>query len=548
MMPMKILLTGLLACTLLLAFGQAPSPTGQKAGEWILMTEPGSFRTDQLHARGLPVVRPLAEEAGAFLLAFSQSEEDAVHKALDALPGFLALQPNYYLESRSVTPNDPFFDSQWSLLRIQAPEAWAFTTGGQTALGDTIVVAVMDDGFDLEHPDLIDNLWVNRAELEGLPGVDDDMNGYPDDVQGWNFDDTTPILPIRSHGTSVLGILGASGDNGAGLTGINWHIRILPMSVRTIGDMIEAYAYVYQLRKRYNDTGGAEGVCIAAPNASLGFSKVFCTEFPALHDILDSLGQEGVLNAAATANGDWDVDEVGDIPTSCASEFLIAVTNADIRDEKIPTAAYGAAAIDLAAPGGDPLEGILTTDAPGAYKENFGGTSAACPHVAGAIALLHALPSEELARLIREQPAESARLIKEAILEGADSLQAFQGITLSGGRLNLYRSALYLHGAFQPIELDDPGQYADRRRMIRVYPNPLFSGEPIQIVYGSRNLEPVTVRLFNALGQQLQQISLGPEAFGSQFIELPTANLAAGTYWVVLENGISPIAEKVIIY
>ena len=542
---MKVLFACLLTISLLPVWGQPSVFPSQKEGEWILMTTPESGRPAIAPAI---LVRPLSEEAGAYLIHFPEAQQAAMSRQLSKLPGFLALQPNYYLSPRSIEPDDPYFESQWALSRIQAPEAWEFTTGGSTALGDPIVVAVMDDGFDLEHPDLVDNLWVNEIEQQGIPGLDDDGNGYIDDVQGWNFDSETNNLPIKSHGTAVLGILGASGNNGTGIAGINWNVKIIPMVVRTIGDMIEAYTYAYQFRKKHNETAGTEGALVVTTSASLGFNKVFCSEFPAMEAILDSLGQVGVLNVAATANGDWNVDEEGDIPTSCVSESVIAVTNADRNDEKFMQAAYGALSIDLGAPGGAPDQGTFTTAPPGAYDESFGGTSAACPHVAGGVALLYAMPSMAFAQQVRDNPAEAARVIKEAILEGADSLDAFQDITLSGGRLNLYQSALYLHGYLQSIGLPDPGQYSDRRRLIRVFPNPLSSGEPLHITYGSKELGPVTVRLFNALGQLLQEFTHTPAPFTDQQFTLPTANLAAGAYWVVLENGISPLSFKLIVF
>ncbi|MCB9283798.1 MAG: S8 family peptidase [Lewinellaceae bacterium] len=542
---MKILFTCLFALGTFWLWGQAGSTPLQKEGEWILMLSPG---TDVPALDPAIPVRPLSVEAGAYLLRFPRERKAAILEELSHLPGFLAIQPNFYLSPRSVEPNDPYFESQWNMTRIQAPEAWAFTTGGHTALGDPIVVAVMDDGFDLDHPDLSGNLWVNEAEMQGTPGLDDDMNGKTDDIQGWNFDSDSKNLPIKPHGTSVLGIIGASGNNGTGVAGVNWNVRILPMVVRTIGDMIEGYEYAWKFRKKYNETGGAQGAMVVATSASLGFDQVFCSEFPALNAILDSLGHAGVLSVAATANGDWNVDEVGDIPTSCASEFLIAVTNADLNDEKYQFAAFGAESIDLGAPGGSPDQGSFTTAPPGGYDESFGGTSAACPHVSGAVALLYSIPDTFFAQQVREDPVETARLIKKAILEGVDSLQAFQGITGSGGRLNLYRSILYLHGFYQPIPLSDPLQYTDRRRLIRVFPNPLPSGVPVQILYGSRDLAPVTVRLFNNLGQLVQQYTHTPVAFSDQLISLPTTNLEAGMYWVVLENGISPISFKILIF
>jgi subtilisin family serine protease len=542
---MKILLSLLTTCLAAALYAQAPGEAiPQKKGEWVLMGLPGTA----IHDPEITVLKTLSETAGAWLVSFPEERENAVRERLAQTPGFLSLQPNYYLQPRSVEPDDPYFIEQWNMERIQAPEAWTFTTGGQTALGEEIVVAVMDDGFDLDHPDLAQNLWVNEIELQGIAGQDDDMNGLIDDSYGWNFDNFSPNIPIRNHGTSVLGIIGAAGNNGAGVAGVNWNVKIMPITVRTIGHMIQCYEHVWKMRKKYNETGGTEGAFVVATNASLGFNQVFCSDFPAMEAILDSLGREGVLNVAATANGDWNVDQVGDIPTSCVSDYLIAVTNSSRFDEKLQEAAYGATSIDLAAPGGDPEDGVFTTRAPGDYAENFGGTSAACPHVAGAVALLHSIPSPEFALLARENPGEAALLVKEAILEGADSVFALQGLTLTGARLNLYRSALYLHGYFQPIPLPDPQQYADRRRLIRVFPNPAASGQPLQIAFGSRNLEPVTVRLFNALGQLLQQVEVEPQAFEDQIITLPTPNLMAGAYWLVMDNGISPITVRVLVF
>jgi len=496
----------------------------QKEGEWILMMEPGS---DIPVLEGATLIRTLSRGAGAFLIGVAAEAEDVLREQLKNERGFLALQPNYYLSPRGLEPDDPYFDSQWNLERIQATDAWTLSTGGTSALGDEIAVAVIDDGFDLEHPDLAGNILGDLA---------------------WNFDTGSPILPVKSHGTAVAGILGGVGNNGTGIAGVNWNVKIIPLVVRTIGHIIEAYDYALDLRKEYNESGGAEGAFVVATSASLGFDKLACTEYPVFNSMLDSLGKAGVLSVAATANGNWNVDEVGDIPTSCASDFLISVTNSDRGDRKYEEAAYGPVSIDLAAPGGSPEEGAYTLRPPGGYDQSFGGTSAACPHVSGAVALLYSMPSPEFAQMAHDQPMETALLVKEAILEGADSIFALQGITLTGSRLNLFRSALYLHGVFQPKDFVDPAQYTDRRRLIRVFPNPVFSGQQLEIVYGSRTLEPVTLRFFNSLGQVVMIYQADTQGFADQLITLPTANLAAGTYWVVLENGISPIAEKIIVY
>lgn len=140
---MKILLSLLAACLAVTLAAQAPGAAiPYKKGEWVLMGAPGAA----IHDPEITVLKTLSETAGAWLIAFPEERENAVRERLAQAPGFLSLQPNYYLQPRSVEPDDPYFIEQWNMERIQAPEAWAFTTGGQTALGEEIVVAVMDDG------------------------------------------------------------------------------------------------------------------------------------------------------------------------------------------------------------------------------------------------------------------------------------------------------------------------------------------------------------------------------------------------------------------
>ncbi|HMX40418.1 MAG TPA: S8 family serine peptidase [Saprospiraceae bacterium] len=341
-----------------------------------------------------------------------------------------------------VWPNDPLLPLQWHHARpagntgsdLDSEWAWATTTGGLSPAGDTIVVAVIDAGVDHLHPDLRRNLWHNWAEVPD-DGIDNDGNGYIDDARGWNVlknnDDIGGLS--AAHGTPLCGIIGAGGHNGTGTTGINWQVKIMFVATGgTIAELLEAYAYVLQARRRYNTSGGKEGAFVVAINNSFGTdfgqpaqAPLWCAQF-------DSLGAAGILSIAATANLPINVDLAGDLPTTCPSDYLISVTNLDSSDHKAAQAAWGAQHIDLGAYGQD----ILSTAALSSYGY-FKGTSFAAPMVAGAVALLYAAPCPVLAAVAHAQPAEAALWVKKQVLGSTLPSPSLQGITQSGGRLNL---------------------------------------------------------------------------------------------------------------
>ena len=142
-------------------------------------------------------------------------------------------QAEHYIQRRSLKPNDPLLTDQQYLDVIQMPLAWEQGLSGVNRYGDTLVVAVVDDGMDTSHPDLRENIWVNRKEIP-WNGKDDDNNGYTDDYWGWNGGDSTPIIfnsesIFYGHGTSVAGILGARGNNGIGISGVTWQVKMMPL-------------------------------------------------------------------------------------------------------------------------------------------------------------------------------------------------------------------------------------------------------------------------------------------------------------------------------
>ncbi|MEW5994070.1 MAG: S8 family serine peptidase, partial [Candidatus Zixiibacteriota bacterium] len=354
-------------------------------------------------------------------------------------------QFNHHVSLRSIYPNDPRFNEQWNMHNtgqtgglvdadIDGPEAWDGTIGGVTALGDEIVVAVIDAGFDLDHEDL--DFFKNTHEIPGN-GLDDDSNGYVDDYDGWNAFNSSGSIPSSSHGTHVTGIVGAIGNNAAGVVGVNWNIKVLPIAVfyAIESDVLEAYGYALEMRARYNETDGAGGAFIVATNSSFGVDYGRPVDFPIWCAMYDSLGAAGILSAAATANLDIDVDVEGDVPTACPSDFLLSVTNTTDEDAKHSAAAYGVTSIDLGAPG----TMILSTTARNSYGF-MTGTSMATPHAAGAVALMYAAACSSLVKQYRQEPDSVALIIKQYLMDGADPIASLQGITVSGGRLNVHNS------------------------------------------------------------------------------------------------------------
>ena len=359
-------------------------------------------------------------------------------------------QFNHYVKSRSTIPNDPQFNQQWQYVNtgqsggtsgadIDADLAWDVTTGGLTPQGDTIVVCIIDGGFEITHPDLAPNVWYNYAEIPSN-GIDDDNNGFIDDFRGWNTgqnnDDVTQG-DDPSHGTAVAGIVGAKGNNGTGVAGVNWDVKLMLISGGTgvESEVLEAYSYPLTARKKYNETNGQQGAFVVATNASWGIDGGQASSAPLWCAFYDSLGVHGILNAGATVNADSNVDVDGDLPTTCPSDYLIGVTNMDHNDQKVTQAGYGTTHVDIGAFG----EGTWTAAIGNSY-DGFGGTSGATPHVAGTIALLYSAPCSNFIALAKANPSAAALQIRQHILNGGDDNTSLQGITVTGKRLNVNNS------------------------------------------------------------------------------------------------------------
>ena len=349
--------------------------------------------------------------------------------------------------SERVVPNDTRFSEQWDKNNtgqsggtvdadIDAPEAWEISKGGVTALGDTIVVAIVDGGQQVTHTDL--DTWRNWGETAGN-GIDDDNNGYIDDINGWNASSNNGTIPANQHGTHCAGIAGAKGNNSLGVAGVNWKVKTMPIvyGSATETNVIKAYGYALKLRRLYNQTNGIKGAYIVSTNSSFGIDYGQPVNYPLWCAFYDTLGSAGILSAGAGPNLNINIDTQGDIPTTCPSKYLIAVTNTTRTDTRNTGAGYGQINMDLGAPGSS----ILSTIPTNTYG-TLTGTSMATPQVAGAIALLHSGAHSYYIQLMKTQPDSAAKLFKQYILSTVDTIPSMNGVTVSNGRLNINKLLL----------------------------------------------------------------------------------------------------------
>ena len=355
-----------------------------------------------------------------------------------------AVQFNHVVQERETVPNDPSLGQQWHHIQnadhdIDSDLAWDITTGGTTANGDRIVVAVLEGGgSNYNHVDLIDNHWVNAAEVPGN-GVDDDGNGFVDDYNGWNASSGTDAISAGGHGTSVSGMIGATGNNGNGGAGVNWDVDIMQIQMGglTESNVIAAYNYPYTMRNLYNTSNGTQGAFVVATNASWGIDGANPANYPVWCAYYDDLGAVGILNCGATANNNVNIDVVGDMPTGCGSDYMVAVTATNSSDVRT-FSGYGATTIDLGAPG----ENVFLPSGSTGYG-GTSGTSFASPCVAGGIALVYSAPCADLASNALLTPQATADAVRSYILNGVDQVPNLVGETVTGGRLNV-RNALDL--------------------------------------------------------------------------------------------------------
>jgi subtilisin family serine protease len=339
---------------------------------------------------------------------------------------------------------------------IDATQAWTISTGSKN-----VVVADLDTGIDLTHPDLENNIWTNEAEANGTPGLDNDGDGYIDDIHGWNFiANDNDVNDDNGHGTMTAGIIGAEGNNGIGIAGINWNVTIVPVKVLdangegTTATIIQGIEYITTLKNLWVSSGGKDGANITAANVSLGSNN-----FP--YDSIEArayqqAGNAGILIIAAAGNGTDDDGTPIDLDNS--SEFpgkyslnlsnVITVASVDNQGNLSLFSNYGAESVQVAAPGESITSTIPpdldTTDGNDDGYTTESGTSFAAPEVTGIIALMASI-----------EPNATAAQLKQALFSSVDPLPSLEPLTstttgkvTTGGEVNAYKALLAIQNLF----------------------------------------------------------------------------------------------------
>lgn len=336
-------------------------------------------------------------------------------------------EPNYR-RYPLIFPNDVDFVELWGLHNtgqmngtpdadIDAPEAWQITTGSSD-----VIVAVIDTGVDYDHEDLSNNIWTNDAELNGSPGVDDDGNGYVDDIYGFDaYSDDSDPMDGDNHGSHCAGTIGAEGNNGIGIAGVAWSVRIMALRFMNAdggwtSDAVECLEYAIMMKEDF-------GHNVRVVNASFGGAEYSRAEY----DAIQAAGDADILFVAAAGNDSQDNDVHAHYPSGYDLPNIMAVAATDRRDRLLYFDAplftgsnWGETTVDVAAPG----QAIFSCKRGDTYGY-MSGTSMAAPHVSGLAALI-----------LAANPGYSWDQVNLNILFTVDPLEDLDGLVLTGGRIN----------------------------------------------------------------------------------------------------------------
>jgi subtilisin family serine protease len=433
-----------------------------EAGEYILALSPGaklvSGRAGHGQVRALR--RALGQRGGSdlrveeylgrpglFLLDVPQARSyEQVLSSVQSLGGFQYIEPNFVF-TLEATPNDPLFSYEYGLdnsgatpmgastadADIDAVEAWDVTPGSAS-----VVVGVVDSGVDYTHPDLAANIWTNPFETAGN-GIDDDGNGYVDDVHGMNaLTGSGDPMDDNGHGTHAAGTIAAVGNNGVGVTGVAWNAQIMALKFLaadgsgSTADAIECLNYAASMRQK--------GVNIRLTSNSWGGGGYE----QALKAAVANTGAAGMLFVAAAGNGGDDGvgddnDAVASYPSNYDLPNVVSVAATDRNDALARFSNYGAATVDLAAPGVD-----IASTVPGATYGLMSGTSMATPHVSGVAALAWS-----------RKPGANPAEVRGALLGGVDKVPSLAGKVATGGRLNALGTLNALGNSLSGVAYND---------------------------------------------------------------------------------------------
>ncbi len=461
----KLLLIGLVISGVSVAL--AVGPKDQSKRNPRLESVPGEYVVQLKAPIGDMNIRSVSSLIGAPVVDRVQDDIVVVRKSHDGGPAaalkalsrnsaIARVEPNYIYRFNKV-PNDPGFGQLWGLknsgaldsagmrglgnVDVGAEKAWDITTGSKDVL-----VAVIDTGVDHTHPDLAPNIFVNQMEKNGLPGVDDDGNGYIDDIHGYDFvnGDGDP-MDDNGHGTHCAGTIGAAGDDGKGLVGVNWNVTIMGIKFLanegggTLANAIKSinYAVTMGVDVMNNSWGGG------------GYSEI-------LKETIRRAGRAGIVFVAAAGNDASDNDRRPSYPASYDVDNVVSVAAVDNRGDLAYFSNYGSKSVHVAAPG----HNILST-VPGG-TDTYSGTSMATPHVTGVVALMLAY-----------NPRMAYDEVKHRLISTSKPLSALKGRVASAGVVDAFYALVNIKA---PPDGNDPSMWTESRDEVIETAHPYVEG------------------------------------------------------------------------
>lgn len=387
-------------------------------------------------------VRPILSEQNIVLVKKpTLMMTSYVLKTLSANPLVEFVEPNFIYRINKL-PNDPKLIDLWGLVNqgqtdgaqtglagidVNAEKAWDIQTGNKD-----LVVAVIDTGVDYTHPDLKDNMWTNEAELNGKAGVDDDNNGFVDDVYGYNFaNNKGDSKDDQGHGSHCAGTIGAKGNNGVGIAGVVWDVKIIGVKFLdrngsgTLENALKAIDYATKMGAKImsNSWGGG------------GFSETLKASIERAH-------AAGILFVAAAGNDGSNNDSAPMYPASYQIPNVISVAAINNKGQIANFSNFGKSSVHVGAPGVN-----ITSSTNGGYY-SFSGTSMATPHVSGVAAIV-----------LSNEPNLTHLELKERLIATAKPIPGLRGKVRSGGMIDAYAA---LTNTTPAPDLNDPANWANK--------------------------------------------------------------------------------------